>query len=157
METSKNLGSNPSGPVNLLYKEQAPAIAFLLISEAHKRRRNRTASFDELFGVNALIGTTGAAPSNPPNSIKSPSFPTGISRTPVVLSLMTPIAHSSAIIPAIVSAGVAEGMHTMSSPTEHTDNQCLKFLKPDGADADCFGHSSIFANRYERATETPYA
>ncbi len=43
---------------------------------------------------------------------------------------MTPIAHSSAIIPAIVSAGVAEGMHTMSSPTEHTDVSASSFSSP---------------------------
>ncbi|CKB16986.1 Uncharacterised protein [Streptococcus pneumoniae] len=61
---------------------------------------------------------TGAVPNRPPNSIISPSFPLGMIRTAVVFMLITPIAASSAIIAAIVSAGVSSGMAIISNPTE---------------------------------------
>ena len=63
---------------------------------------------------------TGALPRRPPNSTTSPgAVPgAGMIRTAVVLWFMTPIAASSAIIPAIVEEGVSPGTATMSRPTE---------------------------------------
>src|ERR1044072_232517 len=71
---------------------------------------------------NALTGMIGALPSNPPYSTMSPtSRPgTGMIRTAVVLLFITPIASSSAMIAAIVSAEVDPGTATMSMPTEQT-------------------------------------
>src|SRR6267142_6294443 len=71
---------------------------------------------------NALTGMMGAVPSRPPNSTISPtSRPgTGIIRTAVVLLFITPIAISSAMIAAMVSAEVEPGTATMSMPTEQT-------------------------------------
>ena len=59
-------------------------------------------------------------PSKPPNSMRSPTCFSlaGMIRTAVVLWLMTPIAASSAIIAAIVSAVVSPGIAIMSKPTE---------------------------------------
>ena len=45
---------------------------------------------------------------------------TGRSLTAVVFEFITPILISSAIIAAIVSAGVSPGIAIMSRPTEHT-------------------------------------
>src|SRR5688572_32174265 len=71
---------------------------------------------------NRLTAMIGALPSRPPNSTMSPtSRPgTGIIRTAVVLLFMTPMAISSAMMAAIVSADVDPGTATMSIPTEHT-------------------------------------
>ena len=44
----------------------------------------------------------------------------GISRTAVVLVLITPMAISSAMMPAMASTEVSPGMAIMSRPTEHT-------------------------------------
>ena len=70
----------------------------------------------------ALTGMIGALPNNPPNSTISPtSRPgTGMIRTAVVLLFITPIAISSAMIAAIVSADVEPGTATISIPTEQT-------------------------------------
>src|ERR1044072_5603692 len=70
----------------------------------------------------ALTGMIGALPSKPPNSTISPtSRPgTGMIRTAVVLLFMTPIASSSAMIAAIVSADVDPGTATLSMATEQT-------------------------------------
>ena len=69
-----------------------------------------------------LTAMIGAVPSRPPNSTISPtSLPgTGIMRTAVVLLFITPMAISSAMMAAIVSAEVDPGTATMSMPTEQT-------------------------------------
>ena len=51
----------------------------------------------------------------------------GITRTAVVLLLMTPMAISSAMMPAMVSTGVSPGMAIMSRPTEHTQVMASSF------------------------------
>ncbi len=69
-----------------------------------------------------MTGIIGAVPNKPPKSICSPTpFPVaGMTRTAVVLLLITPMAASSAIMPLIVSAVVSPGTAIMSNPTEHT-------------------------------------
>src|SRR5215213_8754650 len=69
-----------------------------------------------------LTGMTGALPRRPPNSTTSPTFlpGAGMMRTAVVLLFMTPMAISSAMMAAMVSAEVSPGTATMSSPTEQT-------------------------------------
>ena len=67
-------------------------------------------------------GMTGAEPSRPPKSTRSPTvFPTaGIRRTAVVLPLIMPMAASSAMMAESVSALVSPGTAIMSRPTEQT-------------------------------------
>src|SRR6185369_7974169 len=79
----------------------------------------------------ALTAMTGALPSNPPNSTRSPtSRPgTGMIRTAVVLLFIVPTAISSAIIAAMVSADVEPGTATMSIPTEQTLVQASSFAR----------------------------
>ena len=52
---------------------------------------------------------------------------TGMTRTAVVLEFTMPMAASSAMMPAIVSAGVSPGMAIMSRPTEHTQVMASSF------------------------------
>ena len=61
-------------------------------------------------------------PRSPPNSTISPIFLpiAGMILTAVVFVLTTPIAASSAIIAARVSAEVSPGTAIISRPTEHT-------------------------------------
>ena len=65
---------------------------------------------------------TGPHPKSPPQSSSSPtSLPiAGMILTAVVLEFTMPIAASSAIMAAMVSAVVSPGTTIMSSPTEHT-------------------------------------
>ena len=82
-----------------------------------------------------LTFITGARPNKPPNSTISPTFCplAGIIRTAVVLWLITPIAASSAIIAAIVSAVVSPGIAIISNPTEQIAviaSNFSKFNKP---------------------------
>jgi len=72
---------------------------------------------------------TGVAPNSPPKSTRSPALApgTGIKRTAEVLSLITPMAISSAMMAAIVSGGVSPGTATMSRPTEHTEVMASSF------------------------------
>src|SRR5678815_608414 len=84
----------------------------------------------------ALTGMIGALPSKPPNSTMSPtSRPgTGMIRTAVVLLFMTPMASSSAMIAAIVSADVDPGTATISIPTEQTLVHACLLYTSDAAD-----------------------
>ena len=52
---------------------------------------------------------------------------TGMIRTAVVLLFIIPIAHSSAMIPAIVVSFVSPGIAIISSPTEHTQVMASSF------------------------------
>ena len=76
-------------------------------------------------------GMTGAWPSRPPNSTLSPTcLPgAGITRTAVVLLLTMPMAASSAMMAAMVSAGVSPGMAIMSRPTEQTQVMASSFSR----------------------------
>ena len=51
----------------------------------------------------------------------------GIRRTAVVLLLITPMAISSAMMPAMASTGVSPGMAIMSRPTEQTQVMASSF------------------------------
>src|SRR5437764_15455805 len=78
---------------------------------------------------NLLTGMMGALPNRPPYSTISPTSPpgTGMMRTAVVLLFITPMAISSAMIAAIVSAEVDPGTATMSMPAEQTLVQASNF------------------------------
>ena len=71
------------------------------------------------YGLTRMMG---ARPNRPPNSTSSPTvFPgAGMMRTAVVLLLTMPMAASSAMMAAIVEAGVSPGTAIISRPTEHT-------------------------------------
>ena len=103
-----------------------------------------------------LTGTIGARPSSPPKSTQSPTpLPTaGISRTAVVFLLIMPIAASSAMIAAIVSAGVSPGMAIMSRPTEQTAviaSSLSMVMKPRSRG---FDHARVFRQRDEGAGQS---
>ena len=67
-------------------------------------------------------GIMGARPKSPPNSTSPSSLPgAGMTRTAVVLLLMTPMAASSAMMADMVEALVLPGTAIISSPTLHTE------------------------------------
>ena len=74
-----------------------------------------------------------------------------MSRTAVVLLLIMPIAASSAMIAAIVSAGVSPGIAIMSRPTEQTAviaSSLSMVMKPCSRRLD---HAGVLGHRDEGA------
>ena len=76
-----------------------------------------------------FTGIIGAEPRRPPKSTLSPTFfpGTGMMRTAVVLLFIIPMAASSAIMAATVSAVVSPGTAIISRPTEHTQVMASSF------------------------------
>lgn len=66
---------------------------------------------------------------------------------------MTPMAASSAMMAAIVSAGVSPGMATMSSPTEHTQVMASKLFQIQRAALHGMNHADILTDGNEGTTQ----
>ena len=95
------------------------------------------------------------SPNRPPKTARSPAaLPgTGITRTAVVLWLITPMATSSAIRAARVSASVSPGTAIMSRPTEQTAVIASSFARVRSPSSTALRQRRVLADGDERARE----